>query len=192
MGSLSAMKISPVVRLGSGSRESAAEGADQLHVEGEGPGLEVGDRLAGGELTFFGRKDVEVCCETMLVTLPGEAARLFEVGQRAARFREPRDELLLARHGIGSLAQRLNYLAIVEGYSLVILTAATAVLALERATVEEGEAYRGADASKTGAAREEVAEAEGLQPDQGAQIDVGIESGTRFLDPLCRGLDPRP
>ena len=129
------------------------------------------------EHALFRRQHVEIGRQAVLVALPGEAVGLFEIGQRAARLREPRDEHLLARHGVGSFAQRLDDLAIVEGDGLVILTAATAVLALERAAVEQGEAYRGADASKAGAAGEQIAEPEGRQPDQRGQIDVGIESG---------------
>src|SRR5689334_15987101 len=130
--------------------ESAAEGADQLHVEGEGPRFELGHVEARLKHAFFSRQHVEIGRETMLVALAGEAIRLFKVGQRTARVREPCCELLPARRGVGSLVQRLNDLAVIKGHRLVILTAASAVLALERAAVEEGEAYRGAHASELG------------------------------------------
>ena len=74
----------------------------------------------------------------MLVALAREAVRRFESGQRVCANSASRpSEHLLARHGVGSLAQRLDDLAVVERDRLVILTAAAAILALERAAVEE-------------------------------------------------------
>ena len=175
--------------MGSGSREPAPEGADQLYVEGEGASLEAAHRQASLDDALFRGQYVEVGCKPVLVTLPGEAMGLFEGGQRAARFSQLSSEHLLARDGIGGLSQCPNDLAVIQRDGFVILTASTAVLALERAAVEEGEAYRGANASKTRAAREQIAEPEGLQSDKRTQIDVGVEAGPRFLDALGGGFD---
>ncbi len=82
-------------------------------------------------------------------------------------------------------------MALVEGNGLVILTAASAVLALERAPVEQGEGNRRGHASKAGAAGEQVAEPEGRQTDQRAQIHVGIESRLGLLDAIVGTFDTR-
>src|SRR6185503_11723554 len=115
---------------------------------------------------------------------------IFIGGQRAFRFRQTLREHLLARHCVGGFAKRLYDLAVIEGYGLVILTAATAVLALQSAALEQREGNCGAGAGKFGTALEQIAESDGLESDESAKVDVGIESGARLLDPLACGFDP--
>ena len=85
MGSRSAIVIAP--ERVSGSREAAAEGADQLHVEGEGAGFELGDGEARADDALLRGEHVEVGGQPLLVAQLREAKRVFVGGQRAARFR---------------------------------------------------------------------------------------------------------
>src|SRR6185295_2569730 len=88
IGSRSAIVLFPVVRVELCSVEAAAEGADQLHVEGEGAGLEGRNLEARRDDALLRAEHVEVGRQAVLVALPGEAMSLFKVGQRAARLLE--------------------------------------------------------------------------------------------------------
>jgi len=117
----------------SGSRESAAKGADQLYVEGEGTGFELRDLELRADDALLRRQHVEIGREALFVAQPGEPVRFLEISKCAARFRKPRSKLLLAGHGVRGLAQGLDHGRIVQGDGFVILPAAAAILTLERA-----------------------------------------------------------
>ena len=144
--------LSPVDK-GSGSREPAAEGADQLYVEGEGAGLELRDVRGAPGRRLPRRSAHRDRWRARARSAAGRGGA--PLRSRPARCAiPPAAETSIFWLVTASAVSRSAWMtvAVVQGDGLVILTAATAVLALERAAVEEGEAYRGADASKAGAA----------------------------------------
>src|SRR6185436_15923790 len=107
--------------LGSGSLEPATEGADQLDVEGEGTGFELGDDEPRIDDALLRREHGEVGGQALLVAAAGDAKRVFISGQRAARLAEALFELFLARQRIGGFTQRLDDLAVIQSDGFVIL-----------------------------------------------------------------------
>ena|SRR5690348_10329389 len=98
---------------GSGSLESAAECTDELDVEGEGAGFELGDGEPRVDHALLRREHSEIGRQALLVAAAGDAKRVLISGQRAARLAEALFELFLARQRIGGFAQRLDDLAVI-------------------------------------------------------------------------------
>jgi hypothetical protein len=61
---------------------------------------------------------------------------------------------------------------------------------LQSAALKQWEGNCGAGAGKFGTALEQIAETKGLESDESAKVDVGIESGARLSDALAGGFHP--
>ena len=124
-----------------------------------------------------------------LVALDRKRIGLLGAGQRCHLFGLLAQQRLFGADGVTGFAHGIEQHPVVLGDRHVQVGLAPAQLGAQASAVEDRQAQRRRHAVLAAAEVEQVAESECAQPDEGGQVDVGIELDARHRHVLRGGLD---